>query len=160
MCAKLSSSSVAVCPTGTTIRFEAQGPVPRTKPAEEMPPSSLALVAVPPAGRNVCGAISDAVSEPSATLLDVTALSANLTFVTDPALRAAAVTAPLRSLPDPTDPLWSLALVTAPLRSPDVPILVTAIAVPPSATNSAAPETASDARDAVIHCIPDPPDMR
>src|ERR1700759_5845346 len=104
----------AAPPAGTTTRLDTQRPVPRMKPAGVRPPSCCELTAVPLAARNVFGATSLLVNEPSCTLAEVTALLARLPLATAPAPSLALVTDPLPSLAPLTDPFASFGLVIAP----------------------------------------------
>src|ERR1700744_971203 len=132
MNAKFSSRIGAVPPAGPTPRLDPQRPVPRMKPAGVRPPNCDELTAVPLAARNVLGATSLLVNEPSCTLAEVTALLARLPLATASAPSLALVTDPLPSLAPLTDPLASFGLViapfltfvavTAPLRICAVPI--------------------------------------
>jgi hypothetical protein len=68
-----------------------------------------------------------------------------LELVTAPFARRLEPTAPALILSLVTAAEWSFVAVTAPFLICDVPICETANAVPPSATNSAVSEIASDA---------------
>ena len=80
----------------------------------------------------------------------VTALLASFWLVTAPSARLRFVTARLASFWLVTAPLRSLALVIAWFLICDVPIPLTATAVPPSATNNATAEITSEACDELI----------